>query len=456
MSDRISRTRWGGILTGGFDPGGYFRVAENGGIFWLVDPDGGRFLSKGVNTVRFDQDRILDTPRTPYAEACTRKYGGEAAWRAAAGARLAQWGFNTLGCWSDESLANGESPGLAVTSNLDLGMSFAWDMNDKIKEGSLQAFPDVFDIDFERHVRSRARELCADRADDRRIIGWFIDNELRWGPDWRGPEELLILFLGLRAPAPGRTAAVAWLRARYQDFSAFNSIWRTPVQSWDGLDVMTRIEPPYQRAPVYQRNAVHETAANRDDPARAAFFVTCDAFATLVGERYFAATCAAIRAADPNHLILGSRFAYIPAPGVVDAAARHCDVISINCYDVDAGPTIDAYSDTRKPCLIGEFSFRSTDSGLPNTNGAGPLVPTQAERAAAYRRYVAAALSKPAIVGFHWFEHADQPAEGRFDGENSNFGIVSINDEAYEELTRTMKSVNAEAEVMHATAGRTS
>ena len=62
--------------------------------------------------------------------------------------------------------------------------------------------------------------------------------------------------------------------------------------------------------------------------------------------------------------------------------------------------------------------------GLPNTNGAGPLVPTQAERAAAYRRYVAVALSQPTIVGFHWFEHADQPAEGRFDGENSNFGIV--------------------------------
>jgi agarase len=83
-------------------------------------------------------------------------------------------------------------------------------------------------------------------------------------------------------------------------------------------------------------------------------------------------------------------------------------------------------------------------------------VSTQAERAAAYRHYAAAALSQPAIVGCHWFEHADQPAEGRFDGENSNFGIVSINDEVYEELTQTMKSLNAEAEVIHMYAGRTS
>ena len=83
-------------------------------------------------------------------------------------------------------------------------------------------------------------------------------------------------------------------------------------------------------------------------------------------------------------------------------------------------------------------------------------MPTQAERAAAYRRYAAVALSQPGIVGLHWFEHADQPAEGRFDGENSNFGIVSINDEIYEELTQTMKSLNAEAEAIHMAAGRTS
>ena len=456
MSDRISRTRWGGARTGIFDPKGYFSVAENDGLFWLVDPDGGRFLSKGVNTVCFDQDHVRDTRRAPYAEACARKYGSEAAWRAAAGARLANWGFNTLGCWSDQSVADAGSFRLAVTPNLDLGMSFAWTMNREVSEEYAQNFPDVFDINFDRYVRNRAHEACALRADDDKILGWFIDNELRWGSDWRGSDELLTLFLGLKRTMPGRTAALAWLRARYHDFETFNAIWHTPAQSWETLDAIKRIEPPYTRLPVYQRDANQEHAANHADAARAEFFAGCDAFAGLVGQRYFETTCAAIRAADSNHLILGSRFAYVPPPGVIDAAAAHCDVISINCYDLDPGRTVDAYKGTQKPCLIGEFSFRSSDSGLPNTNGAGPLVPTQAERAAAYRRYAAAALSQPAIVGLHWFEHADQPAEGRFDGENSNFGIVAINDEVYDELTQAMKSVNAEAEAIHMSAGRTS
>ena len=225
-----------------------------------------------------------------------------------------------------------------------------------------------------------------------------------------------------------------------------------PPSSWNEFALLTHVEPPYRRKPTYQRSAHDEDAANRACPGRAAFTADCDAFAALVAERYFALTSAAIKAADPHHLVLGCRFAYVPPPGVIDAAARHVDVISFNCYDPDASTVIDAYAVTGKPCLIGEFSFRGADSGLPNTNGAGPLVATQAERAVCFRRYVTAALRKQAVVGFHWFEHADQPANGRFDGENSNFGTVTIGDDVYEELTQAMSTINAEAEDRHGAA----
>jgi len=77
-------------------------------------------------------------------------------------------------------------------------------------------------------------------------------------------------------------------------------------------------------------------------------------------------------------------------------------------------------------------------------------VPTQAERTRCFHDYVVAALKRPSIVGYHWFEHADQPAEGRFDGENSNFGTVTIKDDVYEELTQAMTALNARAEEIHA------
>ena len=450
MSGHVARTRWGGHADGRFKPAGFFRVGQSGGVFWLIDPDGGRFLSKGVNTVRFDQDEIRDTKRIPYAEACRKKYGGEAAWRAAAGARLARWGFNTLGSWSDEAVADHAQ--LAVTPNIDLGMTFAWQTNDRLKNGRPQDFPDVFDPAFDAHVAIRARELCTPHANDARIIGWFIDNELRWGPDWRGPDELLTLFLNLAPDTPGRVAALAWLHDRYPDFSAFNAAWRTPATSWTELAALPRIAPPYARKPPYERDAKSEAEANRADQRRGSFAADSDGFLALLAERYFAATTAALKAADANHLVLGCRFAFPPPAAVIDAAGRHVDVISFNCYGPDADGALAAYAPTGKPCLLGEFSFRGADSGLPNSNGAGPVVATQAERAASFRRYVGKALRHPLLVGYHWFEHADQPAEGRFDGENSNFGTVTIADDVYDTLTTAMTAVNTTADDLHAAA----
>jgi agarase len=449
MLTELARTRWGGIVDHKFRSSGHFRIAESNGVAWLVDPDGGRFLSKGINTVRFDQDQIQGTDRVPYAQACQRKYGSKEAWGAAAAGRLAGWGFNTLGSWSDDAVARAGALPLALTPNIDLAMSFAWGRQEAAGKPG-QDFPDVFHAEFERHINRRARELCGSRCEDRSIVGWFIDNELRWGADWRGEDDLLGLFLALPLKSPGRIAALAWLRERYGDFRLFNAIWHTSAASWDSMLLLPCITPPCRRKPIYQRRASEEEAANRADPDRARFVTDCDAFTALVAERYFAATCAAIRAADPCHLVLGCRFAYPPEASIIAAAARHCDVISFNCYDRDASANIDVYAASGKPCLIGEFSFRGADSGLPNTNGAGPVVASQAERAACFERYVMAALRKSALVGYHWFEHADQPAEGRFDGENSNFGTVSINDEVYVDLTRRMTLVNARAEALHA------
>ena len=399
-----ARTKWGGIADSRFRPGGFFRAKSSGGVSWLVDPDGGRFLSKGVDTVRFDQDAIQNTKRAPYAEACGKKYGGINAWRTAVAGRLAGWGFNTLGCWSDEAVATATPAALAVAPNLDLGMSFAWLWNDHHPNEPRQDFPDVFDPDFDMHVKRRARELCAKRSGETNILGWFIDNELCWGADWRGTGNLLTLFLDLAATSPGRIAADEWLLKR------------------------------------------------GGNPAQTPSTSDCDDFAGLVADRYFELTVAAIKAADPNHLVLGCRFAMPPPAAVIAAAGHHLDVISFNCYGPNANDALDVYASTGKPCLIGEFSFRAADSGLPNTRGAGPIVATQAERSASFCNYVTSALKSPALVGYHWFEHADQPAEGRFDGENSNFGTVTVEDRVYENLTRAMTAVNAEAEDLHATA----
>jgi len=448
MGFQLKRTKWGGVADGRFHRIGCFRVDEHDGVFWLVDPDGGRFLSKGVNTVRFDQDHVGNSSRVPYADTCLKKYGSQHIWRTAVADRLASWKFNTLGCWSDELVATAGSSLLAIAPTAALGATFRLHRRDQI-------FPDVFDPAFSAHIRESASNHCTRWRNEAGLLGTFIDNELYWSPDWRGADELLTLFLNLPSHRPGRVAAIARLQEHYREFSQFNAVWRTPARSWEQLGSIGRIEAPFFRMPPGGLNDALETKANLANHARAAFSADCDAFVAIVAEQYFALCVSAIKAVDPHHLVIGSRFGYQPQSGVIAAAGRYLDVISFNCYHLDASTVIDAYAEGGKPCLISEFSFRGDDSGLPNTSGAGPRVASQIERAQSFERYVSAALRKPSVVGYHWFEHADQPAEGRFDGENSNFGTVTIEDSVYAELTETMTRVNAAAEQIHAEAGRT-
>lgn len=436
-------------------PTGFFHLSSVEGRWWLVSPTGELCISKGVCNVNYAPDAIKDTNRSPYRENCAEKYGSDSAWRAIAGQRLRQWNFNSIGAWSDSGLSRErvEHGGLARAPVLNLGANFAREQNRNRPESSHAwlhgVFPDVFDPAFERSLRRQVRRACAAHTQDPWVLGWFTDNELRWGPDWRDPDELLVSFLKAPADSAGRTAAMAFLRQRYAAIADFNRVWKTTFQNWPELSATTTIESPFPRQAVYQQNAEVERELNRADPNRSQFVADCDAFLGIAAERYFELTAKAVRAVAPHHLVFGCRFAYVPAPPVIEAAARWLDVISFNRYDRDPAAAIARYAVFGKPLLIGEFSFRAADSGLPNKHGVGPIVRNQQERGEAFRVYVQKAMASPLVVGYHWFEHADQPAEGRFDGEDSNYGLVNIHDDPYAEFVRVVTEVNASAEQWH-------
>jgi len=146
---------------------------------------------------------------------------------------------------------------------------------------------------------------------------------------------------------------------------------------------------------------------------------------------------------------------YTVPKAVVQACGEYCDVISINFYEqlwgakvyfgfkpasvdrMPQGMDLRAFYEVgQKPLMVTEFTSRAKDSGVPNTwpppYAIQPVVKTQTDRAAKFHEQVMSWLPQPWFVGAHWFEHADQPNEGRAgDGENSNFGLVNIKDEPY-------------------------
>ncbi|HEV2445924.1 MAG TPA: hypothetical protein VGS58_08385 [Candidatus Sulfopaludibacter sp.] len=365
---------------------GYFHTQQFDGRWWLVTPDGHAFFSKGVDNVNYHPE-AASSPKPP---------ADTGAWAAAAVRQLRGWNFNTAGAWSVSELYG---KGIVYAPVINMAASVQRDL--WLKGGVV----DYFSREFRDAAERVAQRMCAPHAKDPWLLGYFTDNELRWGKDWRSADSLLESYLKMTEISPGRQKAWEFLKTR--------------GHTTDGITDEDKSE-----------------------------------FVGLVADEYARATSEAIRRADPNHLVLGCRFAGYPGDTAMRAAGRYFDVISFHSYSATA-PTErlqQIHRLTGKPTMITEFSFKAMDSGLPNTKGAAKPVATQQDRADGFARYVEALAGLASCVGFHWFEYRDEPKEGRFDGENSNYGLVKIDFTPWEVMTTRMTRVNAEMETRHAAA----
>ncbi len=362
---------------------GFFRVEKMGGRWWLVTPEGNVFFSKGVCNVNAQPE----SPSSPPAPADLNKWAAETA------RLLKKWNFNTVGAWSAMQMY---SVGLAYTPILNLAASAGRDI--WLKGG----IPDYFSSEF-REAADRAAARVKPNAGDPWLLGYFTDNELRWGPDWRSKDSLLETYLKMARSAAGYRRAIEFLQAR----------------------------------------GSKPGSLTEEDKS---------SFLELAAAEYARVSRDSIRRYDPNHLILGCRFAGYATEPVLRAMGPYCDVVSYNSYQPSAPAEklrqISAL--TGKPSMVTEFSFKAMDSGLPNTKGAAKPVPTQQDRAEGFTRYVEGLAALPTCVGFHWFEYRDEPKEGRFDGENSNYGLVKIDLSPWTVLTSRMTEVNARIEELAA------
>ncbi|HMB94651.1 MAG TPA: hypothetical protein VKK61_01295 [Tepidisphaeraceae bacterium] len=100
-----------------------------------------------------------------------------------------------------------------------------------------------------------------------------------------------------------------------------------------------------------------------------------------------------------------------------------------------------------------EYSFHSLDgrSGNRNTVGFAAQVLDQQARADGYHLFTSRAARIPFIVGVDWFQWSDEPPNGRSsDGEDVNFGIVDVDDNAYDLLADAIQKTAPTLDVSHA------
>ena len=405
---------------------GRFRTEKVDGKWWLVDPEGRLFWSAGVTRVSpscavtplcgnglpdreslFQELPEKGTPLAKFYETNNemlrpfyllknetrwydfssanlfRKYGEDylATFIDRAHRRLRSWGFNTLGNSTDLAVALVDrTPYAERIEAHSRGLEGA--------EASWIKFRDPFDPSFTNGVTA-ALDAHGREAHDKWCIGFFVDNELKWGTN-----DLQLAEWTLASPdnQPAKVEFLRRLRAKYG----------RPVTAKDVTEADKR------------------------------------AFTSAMVEEYFRRTRDTLKAYDPGLLYLGCRFMDTTRPEIAAIAARYCDVMSYNVYVRDP-KNFRNPGGVDRPIIVGEYHFGALDRGL--LSGGCRYADSQKHRGESLVRYLKGALSNPFIVGAHWHQFSDEPVSGRFDGENLQMGLTDICDTPYPETVAAARSV---------------
>lgn len=405
-----------------FGQSGFWHIERQDGRDWAIDPDGRKTVLAGVDWVWPYGFHCEKLGYSPYGRFVETNYPSREVWADETASRLKKWGFNFLGSGCDDKLL--APRGFAHTAMLNVGYSLSHeaDKEKAISPGLHRpgsAFPNVFHPGFEAAWDRAAASAAARYRNERNLLGYYLDNELSWGGISRNRDEGM--FDAAASYPDSHSAKKALL-----DFLKEK-----------GMDVSRELSSVPREIKVE--------------------------FLARVAERYFSVAAGAVRRHDPNHMVLGCRFAGLGAHDVVlKAAAKHCDIVTFNYYpwaDLDRGIVLDRingrpiadvfrefHAKVGAPLLITEWSFSALDTGRPCSDGAGQRFRTQAERVEAAEMFARTLLSLPFMVGHAWFMWVDQPALGfnKYFHEDCNYGLVNESGKPYPALTKMFARLHAD------------
>lgn len=417
------------------NPEGFWRTGKVGDRWYFINPDGNATVLHGVNGVNPDPARDGTTVETQ--QWYNTLFGGNVrSWAEYAGNILKDYSFNFFNVsprrakyyWdymTDESTEMLRSPDATIENGqvetLYLLRTFAWDYNSiygvSVPDSEYNKFILIFNPKYLDHIEKLAKEATAPFKDSRNIVGYYIDNELPFNS--------------------------------YQD--------KYPLKGIELKHFLTltdrftdEFKGPREYAEKFMRDrGVEPVKENITKELR-------DEFRYEVARYYYRTATEAIRKADPNHLILGSRLfdSSMYNEWTVKACAEYCDAVSVNYYNYwqpkeqycrqQLGTWIN------KPFIVTEFYVKDENASYgsvpyENLEGAGWIVKSQKARGYYYQNFCIRLLEMGNCAGWMWFEFMDNygsAVSGSTKWTGSNKGIVSASFELYEDCLVLMRQLH--------------
>ena len=415
-----------------FEASGFFRTEFDGQRWWFVDPDGYALFSTGMDCihpaeamkVKGMEHLIPSLPNRegPYKDAwigddgfsygianLIRAFGEDwhRDWMQLTEYRMKAWGMNTIGNWSN----------IPFIQQSNIPYVYPLDGFPDTRETIFRDFPDVFSPEYDRNAKAFSKQLVCMR-DDRRMVGYFMRNE----PHWAFVDGLNLTERLLASPKPlaSKIVFLDTLIQKYSMIKNLNEAWGSSFERFEDILV--------EGADAGSRDWWDKEARTED-------FL---AFNRIMIRRYVEVPAAYCRQADPNHLNLGMRYAWVGSDDVLEGCEAF-DVFSVNCYQSKPDQMLIERISKRlhKPVMIGEFHFGASDVGMLAYGIRA--VSTQEERGRAYQYFVEQGAVIPELIGVHYFQLNDQPVLGRFDGENYQIGVVDLCQQPYYPFVEKMK-----------------
>ncbi len=387
---------------------GRFHVKKINGRWWIIDPLGYMHYQRGVTSMRKGSS-------ARNATAWNERFGTNEVWMSKTQQELAEIGFHGTGAFCTNTYSviqahNAANAGAPMT----LAPSFGFLGQFKSQAGI--TYPGNSDLNecaavIATHGSKTWEQFCIDyfatalapyRADPN-VLGFFSDNELAF------------------ASASG------------------NLLQRL-------LDINNNSDYGYVYAKAFMTGKGVSTVTD----------ALASEFAGIIAEKYYSGVKAALIAnaalppAVTPMMYLGTRLHGRPkqVEGVVKAAGKYCDIVSINYY----GPwspelttyvkNWDEWAGTTAPFMVTEFYTKGIeDSDLNNKSGAGLCVKNQAARAYAYQHFTLGLLEAKNCVGWHWFKYQDDDGSDN-SNEPANKGVYDNYYNIFPKLGKYMRDLN--------------